>query len=73
LYPDRDKKEVYIKKYKDRGNLEAFIKLLNENWDAWIRECEFTEYGCENIRMIFPHLEKELQHIIASENGDKIE
>ena len=73
IYPSEDKKDYYVRRYKDRNSPESFVKLLIENWHKWIRECVFTEYGCQNIRMVFPTLEKELQHIIASEHGDVLD
>lgn len=72
IYPDKSEKQNYLKKYRDRNSPESFIKLLNDNWDKWIRECSFTTYGCENISMILP-LEKELRHIVASEHGDVLD
>ena len=40
VYPHKNRKEEYIKKYRDRNSSEAFIKLLDENWNEWISECE---------------------------------
>ncbi len=73
IYPSpfRDEaKEYYLKRYKERGDPESFIRLINKSWEKWLRRCWFTEYGCKNIKMVFPTLEDELQHIIASEHGD---
>jgi len=71
IYPCRDKKEQYIQRYKNRDNTQDFVKLLENNWDIWIRQCEFEEYGCANITMLWNYIEKELDHIVRSENGDK--
>jgi hypothetical protein len=71
MYPYEDKKEIYLQRYKDRGNQEAFIELLDKNWDAWIRECRFEIYGCSNVKLLISHnIEPEIEHIIGSENGD---
>lgn len=35
VLPDRDLKEEYIERYKRRGNVESFIKSLDENWDDY--------------------------------------
>ena len=72
IYPNEEWKDLYLKRFKERGSSQEFIDLLDKNWDAWIRECEFTEYGCTNIHMVFPFLEKEINHIIYSENGDEL-
>lgn len=52
LYPHITLKNEYIQRYKERGNNEGFIKLLDENWDLWIKECENQE-GCIKIVMSF--------------------
>ena len=36
IYPDKSLKKEYIQRYKDRGNEEGFIKLLDTNWDSWL-------------------------------------
>lgn len=40
IYPDKSLKEEYINRYKERGNNDNFIKLLNDKWDEWIDEIE---------------------------------
>ena len=72
IYPDVNRKEEFVQRYIDRGSPNGFIKLIESNWDEWIKECEFEMYGCSNVRMILPNLSNELSHIIASENGDSL-
>lgn len=48
VYPDKDIKEEYIGRYKERGNDDAFVKLLENNWDNWINEIE-SEDGYQKI------------------------
>jgi hypothetical protein len=36
VYPDINSKDEYLKRYKDRGNDDAFVKLLDQNWDTWL-------------------------------------
>ena len=48
VYPQRDIKDEYIQRYKDRGNNDAFVDLLNKNWDNWMDEMDGQE-GCEKI------------------------
>lgn len=45
VYPQKDLKEEYIERYKERGSPDGFIKLLNENWDQWIDEMD-QQTGC---------------------------
>lgn len=38
VIPTSDQKADYIERYKKRGSPEAFIKLLDENFENWIKE-----------------------------------
>lgn len=40
VYPDRSLKDEYIKRYKNRGNNDAFVELLEKNWDMWMDEMD---------------------------------
>lgn len=40
FYPEKDRKEELIQIYKDRGNNEAFVKLLESNFENWIEAIE---------------------------------
>lgn len=70
IYPDRSRKEEFIGRYKKRGNNSCFVKLVSENWEEWIRNCEFEEFGCQRVNMVLDNLENELNHIIAVEHGE---
>lgn len=37
VYPNINDKEAYIKRFIERGSKEAFVKLINDNWDQWIK------------------------------------
>lgn len=39
-YPSIDLKDEYIERYKNRGNEDSFVELLNNNWENWITEIE---------------------------------
>ena len=43
VYPNREIKDEYIQRYKDRGNNDAFVKLLDSNWDTWMDEMDQME------------------------------
>lgn len=40
VYPDKSLKEEYLKRYKDRGNDEGFIKMIESKWDEFIDDIE---------------------------------
>jgi len=40
VYPDKSLKNEFIKRYKERGNDESFIKFIDSNWDKFIDDIE---------------------------------
>ena len=38
IYPNLKDKMEYLKRYAERGSDDAFVKLLSDNWDNWIKE-----------------------------------
>lgn len=40
VYPNRELKDEYIQRYKDRGNNDFFVELLDKNWDTWMDEMD---------------------------------
>lgn len=40
VYPDKELKEEYITKYKERGSHKDFINVLINHWEDWILELE---------------------------------
>lgn len=49
VYPNGKLMGEYIQRYIDRESPHAFIKLLFENWYAWVAECENED--CEKIEL----------------------
>jgi hypothetical protein len=70
VYPSEDRKDEFIKRYKNRGNDESFIQLVSDNWDGWMREIWFLPDGCKYINMVLDNLEDELNHLGRVENGE---
>lgn len=50
VYPNMELKDEYIERYKERGNEEAFVELLDKNWESWITEIEEDE-SLDKIRL----------------------
>lgn len=50
VYPKKDLKEEYLKRYKERGSTDGFIKLVSENWDLWLEELK-SQKGCRHIEL----------------------
>src|SRR5574344_265312 len=40
IYPEKDMKEKFIRRFKKRGNDEKFIKFQEEHWDEFITDME---------------------------------
>lgn len=71
IYPTRDQKEKFLQLYKDRGSPEAFVKLLDEKWEAWMDEIGDFPLGSRLINLYAnSNVEKEIQFMEAVENGD---
>jgi hypothetical protein len=50
IYPERELKEEYIKRYENRGNTPEFVALVDKNWDSWLDELDNQE-GCDKIKL----------------------
>lgn len=44
VYPNKENKTDYLKRYEERGSPKSFIKLLSDNWDQWIGEMDEESY-----------------------------
>jgi hypothetical protein len=44
IYPNKDLKEEWIRRFKERGNDEGFINFLSNNWDNFIDDIEREDY-----------------------------
>lgn len=40
VFPRKESKAEYLKRYENRGSDDEFVQLLDANWDQWIGECE---------------------------------
>jgi hypothetical protein len=43
VYPNRELKDEYLERYKQRGSPEGFINLLNNKWDEFHNDLENTK------------------------------
>ena len=50
VYPKKELKEEYLKRYKERGSTDSFINLISENWDLWLEELK-NQQGCRHIEL----------------------
>lgn len=50
VYPPLKAKKEYIRRYRERGNTEIFIKLLSNNWEAWIKDMQQEPEHMEMFR-----------------------
>lgn len=40
VYPSKDLKKEYLRRYMDRKSPQGFIDLVETNWDTWLDECD---------------------------------
>jgi len=45
VYPERELRDEYVERFRQRDSGQRFVQLLSENWNAWISEME-TQRGC---------------------------
>lgn len=45
VYPNKNLKDEWIRRFKERGNDEGFIKFISDNWDNFIDDIENENYG----------------------------
>lgn len=45
VYPNKNLKSEWLRRFKARGNSEGFIKFISDNWDKFIDEIESEDYG----------------------------
>lgn len=43
VFPGKECKAEYLERYRLRGSPQAFIDLVDANWDTWIDGCETEE------------------------------
>jgi len=48
VYPERSLKEEYLQRFVDRGDADAFVELINKNWDNFLLELE-KQTSCDKI------------------------
>lgn len=40
VYPDKDMKDEWIRRFKERGNNDGFISFISKNWDNFIDDIQ---------------------------------
>ncbi len=50
VFPEISLKEEYVERFRQRGSPQAFVDLLEKNWDSWITELE-KQSGCTHVKL----------------------
>lgn len=45
VYPAKEMKDIFIERYKNRGNDEGFIDFISSNWDNFIDDISTEDFG----------------------------
>jgi hypothetical protein len=73
VYPDIERQDEFVQRYKDRGSPAGFINLVKANWKQWINECEeLNNPLCNNIRLDKGYLSDYLFSAEVAKNLDKM-
>ena len=51
VYPQRDLKEEYMNRCKERGNNAEFIYWYSKLWEEWISKCENDKLASKHIEL----------------------
>jgi len=52
VFPERNLKKEYIRRFEDRDSDQEFIDMIDNNWDSFIDEME-NQNGCEIVKLKF--------------------
>lgn len=73
VYPSINRKNEFIQRYKDRGNTESFIKLVDDKWVEWISDIEWEDCnGCHKLNLVLNNLEDEINYLKSLINEELI-
>lgn len=48
VFPERELKEEYLRRYMERGNVQGFIEMMDANWNKFIDSC-IDDLGTKKI------------------------
>jgi len=40
VYPEAERKDMYLRRYAERGSPESFIRMVEQKWDEWQAEMQ---------------------------------
>ena len=64
VYPSYEMKDLFIKRYIERGSDEAFVNLLDRNWHDWLNAIWMTpSIGFKKVKMTEPYLSEQLKFL----------
>lgn len=72
VYPDSRSKELYLKRYMDRGSPEEFVELLDKNWEEWIWQCGLEKRSSLHELNYGLYLDSAIDHIVRSEDEEPV-
>ena len=50
VYPKIELKTEYIRRIRERGNTEQFVKIISDNWNNWIHQLQYQK-RCFHIEL----------------------
>lgn len=52
VHPQRELKDVYLKRYRDRGDWAAFLVQLEKDWDLYLDDLEGRQLDGDSKRIV---------------------
>lgn len=53
IYPNKDLKEEYLNRMKNRGNPDEFIEYQGKLWEEWVEGCKQDKFASKHIELQF--------------------
>ena len=62
VYPSYEMKDMFLRRYKERGNDNSFIELVDKNWHDWLNAIWITpSNGLKKVKMTEKYLGDQLK------------
>lgn len=51
VFPKRGLKDDYLRRYRERGSSEGFVKLVDERWDPFVDNMWYSNGRCNHVEL----------------------
>ena len=68
IYPDISLKDEFVRRYRERGNNQGFIKKLKKHWEEWIEQIQLQYFFDARKQIIIKNKDTYLRTILLKKN-----